>query len=131
MHKMRKIISFGIVGLVLFSNTALAQTTPDLAAYSDPPSRLRGVIEEFSDDVGLLNRFYSAQTSPNRSARFKQLYSDQLALLAKLDFDKLNHDEQIDYLLFKNYLDHEIKEQDRADAQLAEMASLVPFAKTI
>ena len=105
--------------------------TPDLAAYNDSPSRLRGVIEKFDEDYSILNRFYSALTSPNRSARLNQLYSDELAMLAKLDFDKLNHDEQVDYILFKNYLDHEIKEQSRVDAQLAEMAPLVPFAKTI
>ena len=51
----------------------------------------------------------------------KQLYSDETAMLDKLDFDKLNHDEQVDYVLFKNYLDHEIKEQSRYDAQLAEI----------
>jgi uncharacterized protein (DUF885 family) len=119
-----------LIALCLFSQSTTGQTT-DLTKYNDPPSRLRGVIEKFQDDYGFLNRFYSAPTSPNRSARFKQLYNDQLALLAGLDFDKLNHDEQVDYLLFRNYLDHEIKEQDRYDAQLAEMASLIPFSKTI
>lgn len=105
--------------------------SPDLSNYNDPPSRLRGVIEKYQEDYGFLNRFYSASTSPNRSARFKQLYGDNLALLSKLDFEKLNHDEQIDYLLFKNYLDHEIKEQNRFDAQLTEMSSLIPFMRTI
>jgi len=103
----------------------------DLSAYNDPPSRLRGVIEKYQEDYGFLNRFYSAPTSPNRSTRFKKLYSDNVALLSGLDFDKLNHDEQVDYLLFKNYLDHEIKEQDRYDAQLSEMSSLIPFMRTI
>ncbi len=102
-----------------------------LAAYNDPPSRLRGVIEKFDDDIGFLNRFYSAQFSSKRAARFRQMYTDEIALLNGLNFDSLNHDEQIDYILFKNYLDHELKEQDRSDAQLAEMSSLVPFAGTI
>src|SRR4029079_6493140 len=105
--------------------------SPDLSAYNDPPSRLRGVIEQYQDDFGILNRFYSAPTSPNRSARFKQLYNDNLSLLAKLDFDRLNHDEEGDYILFKNYLEDEVKEQDRSDAQLTEMVSIAPFARTI
>ncbi len=108
----------------------VAQTT-DLAAYNDRPSSLRGVIESFDADVGILDRYYSARTSPNRSARFKQLYADKLALLAGLDFDKLNHDEQVDYVLFKNYLEHEQKEAARWEAQLAEMAPLIPFSRTI
>ena len=47
-----------------------------------------------------------------------QLYSDELAILAGLNFGSLNHDEQVDYILFKNYLDHEKKEQARYDANL-------------
>ena len=114
--------------LVIASLYVPAQTsTPEPESFS----RLRSVIENYGEDYSILNRFYSATTSPNRSARLKQLYGDNLALLSKLDFDKLNHDEQVDYLLFKNYLDHEVKEQDRYDAQLAEMSSLIPFVRTI
>src|SRR5437762_4501513 len=94
---------------ISFWSTSAQSTKGELTSYNDPPSQFRGVIEKFQEDHGILNRFYSAPTSPNRSARFGQLYSDELAILAKLDFDKLNHDEQIDYILFKNYLDHELK----------------------
>lgn len=119
-------------GISILSQLGFAQSrSDDLAAYNDPPSRLRGMIEKFDEDYGVLNRFYSAATSPNRSARFKQLYTDELTALAGLNFDSLNHDEQVDYILFRNYLEHEIKEQNRYDAQLAEMASLVPFSRTI
>jgi uncharacterized protein (DUF885 family) len=122
----------GCICLLLLSQLVLAQPgSTDLAAYNDPPSRLSGVIDKYDADVTILNRFYSAPTSPNRSARFHQLYLDELALLAGLNFDALNHDEQVDYDLFKNYLEHEQKELDRADAQLAEMAALIPFARTI
>ncbi|HSU25290.1 MAG TPA: hypothetical protein VLI65_04875, partial [Pyrinomonadaceae bacterium] len=48
-----------------------------LGGYNEPPSRLRGVIEKFGEDFGSLNRFYSAQTSPNRAARLEQLYDDE------------------------------------------------------
>ncbi len=131
-----KFLAFRIA-FVLYVVSAIAEfsypqsANGDLAAYNDAPSRLRGVIERFDADVSILNRFYTAQTSPNRSARFAQLYADELAVLGGLDFDKLNHDEQVDYLLFKNYLGHEQKENARHDAQLAEMAALIPFARTI
>jgi hypothetical protein len=119
-------------GLSMISQLAFAQGVRDeLAAYNDPPSRLRGVIERFDADYAILNRFYSAGTSPNRSARFRQLYSDELAVLGGLNFDSLNQAEQVDYLLFRNYLDHELKEQARYDAQLAEMEPLMPFGRTI
>ena len=125
------ILIFSIVSTISNGIIFAQKPSDELAAYNDPPSRLSGVIEKFDEDVGILNRYWSAQTSPNRSARFKELYGEKLGLLAGLNFDTLNHDEQIDYLLFKNYLDHEIKELARFDAQIAEMASLIPFARTI
>ncbi|HRH40752.1 MAG TPA: DUF885 family protein [Pyrinomonadaceae bacterium] len=120
-----------IILTLIFVCPTFAQTVDELANYNEPPSRLRGVIEKFGEDVGILNRFYSAQTSPNRAARFRTLYGDYQALLERQDFAKLNHDEQIDYLLFQNYLRHEQTELERTQKQLAEMSSIIPFAKTI
>jgi len=59
----------------LFSIVSVqAQTVDDLNNYNEPPSRRRGVIEKFSEDYSSLNRFYTAPTSPNRTARFRQFY---------------------------------------------------------
>lgn len=128
-----KVFSRALVFIVLaclLVQASFALTT-DLSLYNDPPSRIRGMIERFDADYGILDRYYSAPLSANRSARLRAFYQERLAELNALDYDKLNHDEQIDVILFRNYLDHEVKEQLRFDAQVAEMASLVPFAKTI
>lgn len=131
MEIVRRIVCF-CIGCLIFAQLGFAQSvTDELAAYNEPPSRLRGVIEKYTEDFGGLNRFYTAQTSANRFERFKQLYADEQALLNKLNFDTLNHDEQIDYLLFKNYLDREQKELNRFNLQFEEMSSIIPFAKTI
>ncbi|MBK8147925.1 MAG: DUF885 family protein [Acidobacteria bacterium] len=121
-----------LILIILFalSSAVLAQTT-ELDSFNDSPSRVRGVIEKFQEDRGILDRFYTAETSENRANRFRKLYDDGLALLARQDFDKLNTAEQIDYLLFKNFLTHERDELDRDRAQFAEMAPLLPFAKAI
>lgn len=103
----------------------------DPGLYNEPSSRMRGVIEKFQEDYGALTRWYSAPMSANRAERMSRLYADELAILAKLDFDTLNHDEQVDYILFKNYLDHEQRELVRTERQLADIGPLVPFAKAI
>lgn len=117
----------------LFSLAAnlFAQTTDDLNGYNEPPSRLRGVIEKFSEDYGSLNRFYTAPNSRNRAERFERFYADWLDFLKRQNFASLNADEQVDFLLFKNYLEHERRELDRGGKQLEEMTQLVPFAGTI
>ena len=124
-------LTFVLLVSLILPVSGFGQSTDPLAAYSESPSRLQGVIEKFREDVGILNRFYSAQTSINRSARFKGLYNNELKLINDFNYDRLNHDEQIDYTLFRNYLEHELKEQERNDAQFAEIASLMPFAKAI
>lgn len=108
-----------------------AQAVDGLAAYNEPPSRMRGMIEKFREDQGSIHRFYTAQTSANRITRIRDLYSGYLQTLGRLDFASLNSDEKIDYVLFKNHIEHETKELARFERQLAEMAPILPFAKTI
>src|SRR5690349_13484241 len=107
---MKRVAAIVLIAVVCLPATIIPQSS-DLSTYNDPPSRLRGVIEKFQEDYGFLSRFYSAPTSPHRSERMRRLYGDNLLILAGLDFNKLNHDEQVDFLLFKNYLEHETKEQ--------------------
>jgi hypothetical protein len=128
MKNLKTVIAFFCFFLIV---NVQAQTVSELNNYNDRPSRWRGVIEKFREDYGSLNRFYTAQTSPNRTVRFKQLYSEWLVFLNKQNFDALNTDEQVDYLLFKNYLGHELKEQSRYAKQYEEMSPMIPFAKTI
>jgi len=116
----------------MLSHLAIAQTrNDDLVSFNESPSRLRGMIEKYEEDYGSLNRFYTAFTSANRANRLRELYREYLTALDRQNFDSLNHDEQVDYLLFRNYLDHELKELARGEAQFAEMEPLMPFAKTI
>jgi uncharacterized protein (DUF885 family) len=106
-------------------------STLDLSDSDSRPSEMRAVIERYTADRGSLARFYSVEASSARQARMKQFYSDWLATLAKLDFDSMSQDGRIDYLLFKNHLDHELRQLDLQVKALAEVATLVPFAQTI
>ncbi len=118
--------------LTVFISTLSAQERSlDLRNYNEPDSRFRGVIEKFAQDYGSLNRFYTAQTSPNRAARFREFYAEWQDQLKRQDFESLNVDERIDYLLFANYLKHEQDELSRDEKQFAEMSSLLPFARAI
>jgi uncharacterized protein (DUF885 family) len=106
-------------------------STLDLNDTDSRQSEMRGVIERYTADRGSLARFYSVEASSARQARMKQFYSDWLATLAKLDFDSMSQDGRIDYLLFKNHLDHELRQLDLQVKAQAEVAALVPFAQTI
>ncbi len=103
----------------------------DLGELDSPQSEVRSLIERYVADRGSLNRSYPVETSPARQTRFKQFYSDWLALLGKMNFDAMSHDGKVDYLLLKSHLDHELQQLEIQNKSLAEIAPLVPFAQTI
>src|SRR5690349_1340461 len=94
-------------------------------------SEMRAAIERYTADRGSLTRSYPVAISPARRARFKKFYEEWLASLKSLDFDSMNQDGKIDYLLFKNHLEYELRQLEIQAQQLAEVQPLLPFADTI
>jgi uncharacterized protein (DUF885 family) len=105
--------------------------TLDLNEADSRPSEMQTVIQRYTADRGSLARFFSVEASPTRRARMKQFYTEWLASLAKLNFDSMTQDGRIDYVLFKNHLDHELRQLDTEEKAFAEVALLTPFAGTI
>ncbi|QQS32742.1 MAG: DUF885 family protein [Acidobacteriota bacterium] len=101
------------------------------AQTGETPSRLRQVIENYDQDRGAFGRWYTAETSGARRERFRRLYNDRLAELQRMDFARLEHHEQVDYLLFQNHLRRELAELDRNLEQFTEMLQIVQFAQVI
>jgi len=99
--------------------------------FDSKESEMRAAIERYTVDRGSLQRSYPVQTSTARRDRFKQLYNDWLASLLKIDFDSMSQDGKVDYILFKNHLEYELRQLDIQAKQLDEIQPLIPFAKTI
>ena len=121
---------------------SLDSRTPKPAPVKSPPafppndldasaSEMRAMIERYAVDRFALGRFYAVETSPTRQARLKQFFSDWLAALGPLNFEAMSQEGKIDYLLFKNHLDHELRQLDLRAKALAETESLIPFSQTI
>ena len=109
------------------TNTKAAVDMPD----SGPVSEMRSQIERYAVDRGSLGRSYTVGYSTTRRDRFKKFYSDWLASLQNLDFDVMSQDGKIDYILFKNHLEYELRQLDIQARQVSEIEPLLPFAKTI
>src|SRR6185436_1675105 len=86
-----------------------ARTNIKPAASLDAASEMPDRIESYNNDRGNLSRTNSDALSPARRARFKKFYEQWRDSLAKLNFEALSLDDRIDYLLFKNHLDHELR----------------------
>ena len=105
--------------------------TPSKTELKSSDSEMRPQIERYTVDRGSLTRAFPVPMSPSRRDRFKQFYSDWLASLTKVDFDHMSEDGQIDYILFKNHLEYELRQLEIQSRQIDEIQSLIPFAKSI
>lgn len=120
------------------TNSASVQTRSNRAAVAIDPgdldsteSELRSIIERYTVDRGSLSRSYPVDMSATREARLKQFYTEWLAALEKVNFDALSHGGQVDYVLIKSHLDHELLQLEIQAKALAEAALLLPFGQTI
>src|SRR5215213_10146475 len=96
-----------------------------------PVSEMRSAIERYTVDRGSLARSYPVAVSRARRERFKKFYSDWLASLQSLDFDSMSQDGKIDYILFKNHLEYELRQLDIQSRQINEIEPLVSFGAKI
>ena len=101
------------------------------ADVDNSTSELRPLIQRFSSDAQSLERTYAIPYSDARRARFDGFYSEQQAELSKVKFDTLSTDGRVDYLLFRNLLDHERKQLQIDAARAKEIQPLLPFGRTI
>ena len=117
--------------LCCFSFQIPAQISSHANGTKERVSEMRGAIERYTVDRGSLQRSYPVAVSRARRERFKKFYNEWLASLQSSDFDSMSEDGKIDYLLFKNHLEYELRQLDIQERQLSEIAPLVPFADTI
>ena len=108
-----------------------AAYVPDLAKLVASTSEMRDVVDRFSSDRAVLQRFESVPGSNDRRARLRGFYQAWLAKLPTLQFDRMSQEGKVDYVLLRNYLEYQLKLLDREERNNAVTASLVPFAEPI
>ncbi len=113
------------------SNAQKSSDIPDAKDLDAPTSEMKTSIERYAVDRNTLGRLFPVESSPARQARYKQFYSDWLATIGKLNFDAMSQDGKVDYLLFRTHLEHELQQLELNTKAFAEVAPLMPFAKTI
>src|ERR1041384_7688777 len=96
-----------------------------------PVSEMRAAIERYTVDRGSLQRSYPVAVSRSRRERFKKFYEEWLNSLQSQNFDAMSQDGKIDYILFKNHLEYELRQLDIQSRQISEIEPLLPFGNKI
>jgi uncharacterized protein (DUF885 family) len=134
MVKVRRVASLLLILTALLTSSFLfrgsAQRKPPRVA-NPGESEMRPILENYVVDRGSLFRSYPVASSPARRERLQKFYADALQQIQKLDFDSMSQEGKVDYILFRNHLEHELRQLDIEAKQLAGIEPLVPFAKAI
>jgi uncharacterized protein (DUF885 family) len=96
-----------------------------------PRSEMQDLITRYPLDRHSVSRTVSHEMSASRQARMKEFYQAWLASLSRLNFDGLSQAGKVDYILFRNYLEYELRQLELQIKSYAEIASYLPFAPTI
>ena len=121
----------GAVLAMVIRIACFASAPPNPPGFDELKGELRELIQQFAADRESLLRTYDMPTSSVRQARLNQFYSEWLARLKTIDFDALNEDGKVDYVLLQNHLNDELRQLKNQEKQIAEITPLIPFAKII
>ena len=102
-----------------------------LVSFARAQSDLRTAVTRYVEDKAAIERRYPVLYSPSRAERLEGFMQRWQAHLGEVDFDALNHEGQVDYVLLGNRITYDLEALRLARRNFAEIAPLIPFADTI
>ncbi len=98
-----------------------------LVAFANDESNLRTAVIRYVEDRQAIERRYPVAYSPARMDRLRTFHEGWKAQLQEADFDKLNREGQIDYILLRNRIDYNLEMLALDEQRAKEIAPLIPF----
>lgn len=140
---MRKFFLFLSITATVIATRCPAQA-PDATDLYQQTSEMNNTMIQYEADKGAIMRFYGAgqdgfgfrsrgndYNSPERRRRLLQLADDYRKQLAAMDFDKMNINGKVDYLLFKRDLDDDSYKLEEEQKDYRRVTKYFPFADSI
>lgn len=113
-----------------FTFSTFAQSTRS-SLPSNEASVLSPFINQYQADETMLNRKYSLKRSEEYFQRMQRFYSEWIAKLKALPFDKLSVNERVDYILLKRDINVDAKTLQDGYSEFKSTNFTIPFVKTI
>ncbi len=115
----------------VFVAIGLLATFDVSASTTTNPIVMADVIREYQADSANVSRFYDLQWSEERFDRLQRLNTEWQGKLKDLDFDSLDQQGRIDYLLLRNKLNQECAHLRLDREWLAQMKESLPFRRPL
>ena len=102
-----------------------------LDGVNSQSSDVHHLLTQYYADQGSVRRFYIVTGSPERRERFQKLHNDYLKQLEQLNFDRMNTDSRVDYLLFRRDLQEQLYKLSAEATEREQIKAWFPFADTL
>ncbi len=99
-----------------------------LVAFARTESDLRIAVDRYVLDKAAIERRYEVPYSPVRQARLKTFYEGWRRALEAADFNALNPEGRIDFVMLRQRIAYDVAMLELADRRWTQMAPLLPFA---
>jgi uncharacterized protein (DUF885 family) len=110
---------------------ALIQSPFLIVSGTAAPMVMTDFIREYQADLANISRFYDLQWSEERFSRLERLYSEWQEKLKALDFDALDQQGRIDYLMLRTKFNEERADLRLDREWLVQMKELLPFRRPL
>ena len=111
-----------------------ATDVPDVASlvsFTHDESDLRVAVNRYVLDKAAIERRYPIQYSPVRINRLNEFFNGWQASLARVDFEALNREGQVDYIALRNVISYDIDRTRLTAARGDEVDELLTFAESL
>jgi len=102
-----------------------------LVEFEHGVSDFRSVIIRYREDRSALLRRHDVALSPATIERMQAFYLTWHDALTRSDFDALNQEGQIDYIMLRNRLEFELELLDQLLASVEAMRPLIPYVRDL
>ena len=108
-----------------------APLTPPMASFGPSQQAMPALIERYQLDHASLAHLYTVRNGVARDAEFGRFYRQWLAALDGLSFDTLGVEDRIDWVMLRNQIEFELREQGDVAIRFRDAEPLVPFARPL
>ncbi|MFT3704490.1 MAG: DUF885 family protein [Agriterribacter sp.] len=136
---------FIILTVALLVTTNIKAQQPANAELYLQTSEMNDMMTNYAADKGSISRFYSSENapgwgrmrysdefnSPERRARLLQLVDEYLKKMQQVNFEKMNVNGKVDYILFKRNLEGEKYDLENEQKDYDKIVSWLPFSDRI
>ena len=113
------------------ASAAQASLAPPVASFAPSGQAMPALIQRYQLDQAGLAHLYTVRWGAARAATFERFNRDWLAALDSLPFDTLGVEDRIDFVMLRNQIEFELRDEAAQQKRFAEAEPLAPFVRPL